>query len=257
MALVIALLIAGTLAIAAFLVWPRTPTALLQFDGEPDTPLGFGRDMSWLAVRTNDTTRLQHVLGLRAARSCNWANGIGAAYDPKFRDAFVFIAPPVDGWSFVVSRGLPHPLSSKRLADQSSRLLENLSRQFGECHYFSQFPELEMTAWMRGIDGRIVRALAADGDGPFLEIGQPTKVERHFGLGSFDLVGLAERSGDVGGKLLFKPKPEHVFEVAARWSIDPTKLGKLSRLGQSSGVIGHVPTGWRPVVQRRDEAQAA
>jgi hypothetical protein len=257
LALVIAIFVAITLAVAAYIVWPRTPAALLQFDGAPDTPIGFGPDMSWLAVRTTDTARLTQALGMRSVRACNWSSGIGAVYDARFRDAFVFITPPIDGWSFVIGRGLPHPLASHRLRDHNTPLLESVSQQFGECQYFGQFPDLDMTAWLRAVDGAVVRGFAANSEGPYLDVGRATKVERTFALGNFDLVGVQSRRGDVGGRLLFRPKPQHVFEIAARWSRDPSKLGKLSRFGTSAGVIGYAPSGWRPVVVRETPAQAA
>ena len=68
-----------------------------------DTPVGFGYKCNWFAVRTEGTQQLANHIGLNDAAPCNWQHGVDYAYQDR-----VFVSPPVDGWSFVISRvGLP------------------------------------------------------------------------------------------------------------------------------------------------------
>ena len=117
--------------------------------------------------------------------------------------------------------------------------------------YYLAYPPLDLFAWARVIDGKIVRAFAVGDEGVIVNVGKTTKDERALGLKLFELRGVKGRKGDAGGALLLHPTEEHVMRLAGRWSIDPINIEGAPRGEPAVGIIGLAPAGWRQERLRR------
>jgi hypothetical protein len=247
--LVVVLLTMLTIGIAVLHLAPQMAAGRVVFGVEPDKPTGFGYRMSWIAIRTRDTGAVIEALQLQEPQAANWATGLGCVYHREMGEGHVFVTPPINGWTLVVGQPLPAPLS-RRFIDKCTPLLIDLGRTFVEAQYFSSMPSLDYFAWSRMLDGRVVRAFAIGDEGVIWNKGRPTKEEKAMGLKLFDFRGLRGRTGDVGGEMVMYPTEDHLMELAAKWSVDPTRLGALD-MPAGLGVVARVPMTWRPVRIRR------
>lgn len=254
MILVIAVMIAITIAVAAYKLAPRLGDGRIVFAVEPDTPAAFGYDMAWLAVRTRDTESVVSALLLQDPQRCNWNSGIGTVYDAELGEDHVYVSPPVNGWTFVVGLPLPHP-SSSAFVDKCTPLLVALGGRFVEVQYFFSYPPIDMFAWARMVDGRLLRAFAAGDEGVIWNKGKTSREERALGLKLFELRGVKGRRGDAGGAMILHPTEDHVMRLAMRWSLDPTRLNATSA-NAGLGYIALAPVTWRPE-RLRPAARAA
>lgn len=245
MILTIAIMVALTIAVAAHVLAPRMADPRIIFEQSPDQPAAFGYRMAWIAVRTRDTAAVLEELGLAAAEPCNWRSGIGTVYDAELGDDRVFISPPVNGWTFVVGLAIPHPLG-RAFTDNCLPLLTHLGKRFVEVQYFFTYPLIDVFAWARLIEGRVVRAFAITDSGVVWNKGRSTREERALGLKLFDFRGVRGRKGDAGGEIILYPTEEHVLSLAARWSLDPTRLGTADQTSPGLGYIALAPATWRP-----------
>jgi hypothetical protein len=242
--LAIAVMIALTIAAAAFFLAPRLTESRVVFSADPDAPAAFGYDMAWLAVRTRDTESVVSALGLQDPQRCNWNSGIGSVYDGDLGENHVFVSPPVNGWTFVVGLPLPHP-SSSAFVDKCTPLLVALGGRFVEVQYFFSYLPIDMFAWARMVDGRLLRAFAAGDEGVIWNKGKTTREEKALGLKLFELRGVRGRKGDAGGEMILHPTEDHVMRLALKWSLDPTRLNVTSS-GPGVGYIALAPAAWRP-----------
>lgn len=233
-----------TIAVAAIVVVPRLVPHHIRLADIPDRPCAFGQDMAWIAIRSEDTSAIARVLGLSRLRPANWNSGVGAIYDSEISGELVFIAPPVKGWTFVAGEALPIP-AGEAFVDKMTPLLKHLAIEFPAVQYFASFPIIDFYAWARYEKGRRLRALAV-GDGTVIwNAGKPSDEERKLGLLFIEIRGIRERHGDLGGEIELYPTEEHVFAVAAGWSVNPMAMETL-RGPTSVGWIADVPHSWRP-----------
>jgi hypothetical protein len=247
--LTIAILVALTIAIAARAVAPGPPDAR-RLSQSPDRPMGFGSAMVWMAVRSRDTTAVVEELGVVAPEPCNWRSGIGTVYDHQLGTEYVFVSPPVNGWTFVAGLALPRP-AGRASADKCAPLLEGIGRRFVEVQYFAACPSLDFFAWARLLEGRWVRAFAIGDAGIIWNRGRATGQERTLGLKLFDFRGVRGRKGDAGGEMILYPTQEHVLHLARSWSLDPMRLGEVDVPSPALGYIALAPAAWRPDRLRR------
>lgn len=238
-------MVALTIAVAAHVLAPRMAEQRVIFEQSPDQPAGFGYRMAWIAVRTRDTEAVLEELDLVAAEPCNWRSGIGTVYDAELGDDHVFISPPVNGWTFVVGLAIPHPVG-RAFADNCLPLLTRLGKRFVEVQYFFAYPPIDVFAWARLIEGRVVRGFAITDSGVVWNRGRSTKEERALGLKLFDFRGVRGRKGDAGGEIILYPTEEHVLSLAGRWSLDPTQLDTAEATSPGLGFIALAPVTWRP-----------
>jgi len=240
----IAVMVAATIAVAAYYLAPRMGGGRLLFATDADAPAAFGYDMAWLAVRTRDTTAVVSALALQEPQPCNWNSGIGTVYAPDLGETRVFVSPPVNGWTFVVGLPLPHPTTSS-FVDKCMPLLVALGGRFVEVQYYFCYPPIDMFAWARLVDGRLLRAFAAGDEGVIWNKGKTSREEKSLGLKLFELRGVRGRRGDAGGEMILHPTEDHVMRLAMRWSLDPTRLNAASA-PPATGVIALAPASWRP-----------
>lgn len=239
----ILLLIALTIALAAFVVTPRLTIRRVVFDATPDLPKAFGYSMSWLAVKSADGEAVARAMGLTMTEPANWNTGIGTVYDPGLSDEYVFVSPAVKGWTFVAGEPLPHPLG-RSFHDKMTPLLAKLSAEFNEVQYFAAYPAIDYFGWARLYKGRLIRAFAIGDDGIVWDRGRLTPEERSLGLKLFDLRGIKGRKGDAGGEIILHPTEEQVLRLAHGWSLDPSRLGSHTSV-KALGRIARAPSHWR------------
>lgn len=220
---------------------------------EAELPCAFGYRMAWVAVRTRDTARLINMLDLGDVRSVGWSDGIAAVYSDRGGLDRVFVTPPVDGWSFVVSLGLPLPMGDAYV-DSASRLLERLSDVFGRVAYFVSYPGLDFFGWALADDGRLVRCFAIGREGAVWNRGAVTADERTLAAEFFGLtevgrptsgIGLAESVDGPDPAPLHPFREKDVVALARAWTVDPTALDERGDLDRGIGYVGVVPRAWR------------
>lgn len=238
-------LIAATVASAAFVLAPRMAPGRLIFDVTPDAPRPFGYGMAWLAVRTRDAARLIGALGLSAVERANWNTGLGTIYSNAHGEGLVFVSPPVNGWTLVVGLALPQPLG-KSFVDKATPFLAGLGAEFIEVHYYLAAPGIDHFAWVRVLDGKIGRAFAIGDKGVTWSSGRATREEKALGLKLFEV---RRRRGGARDGLVMMPTEAHVMQVAAKWSLDPTRVNEAGA-GVGLGWIGRAPTDWRSMKLR-------
>lgn len=250
-ATLILIMILATIAVAALVLAPRLSEGRVIYDVVPDAPKAFGYGMAWLAIRTRDSGRVIEALALRDAEAANWNTGLGTVYSTEVGPDRLFVTPPVNGWTFVVGLSLPQPLG-QAFADKATPLLVDLGGTFIEVQYFAACPAIDYFAWARVIDGKLVRAFAVSDEGLIWNKGKVTKEEKALGLKPVD--GRA-KSRRADGDLVVPPSEQDVMRLAAKWSLDPTRIDTAfvghGLPGKGLGVVGRAPFGWRPERLRR------
>ena len=248
----ITIFIGLTIAIIAVFIAPRFITPRVIFDGEPDAPRAFGYRMAWLAIKTESAASVIAALELNDVQSANWNCGIGTIYAADLSDTYVFVTPPVKGWTFVAGVPLPHP-AGRSFVDKLTPLLGRLSSEFKDVQYFAAFPVIDFFAWARLERGKLIRAFAIGDEGVIWDRGRLTLEEKALGLKLFDLRGIKGRTGDAGGAIILHPTETQVLTLAGAWSIDPAALDRIDGI-PATGWIARAPSSWRAERIRRAAA---
>lgn len=243
MTALIVILVGVTVAVIARVLAPRLSNRSVVFAITPDRPKPFGYRMSWLAVKTTDTAAVLDALALRDAVPANWNSGIGTVYADRLSDDYVFVTPPVKGWTLIAGVALPHPVGPA-FADKLTPMLLALSQTFGDVQYFAAFPIIDFFGWARVYKGRMVRAFVIGDDGVIWDRGRLTPDEKALGLRWFDLRGIKGRIGDAGGAIVLYPTEQQVLRMASAWSCNPLRLDTM-KLNDATGFIARVPQSWR------------
>ncbi len=229
--------------LAVLLIGRSLPHAQVAADPIPDSPIAFGHETCWLAIRTDHTVGVVESLKLAGPRLANWKQGLRALSDPQTTDTQVFVTPPIHGWTFVVGLALPQPMGPA-FEDKVRPLLARLVRRFPDVQYFLNYPTFDYFSWQRCRDGKFVRMFAATDEGVVVNKGVPTAEERALGLKLFELRGVRDRHGDAGGELLLHPTEEHVLTLARAWSLDPTRFSD-AMIADGLGYVGTAPAAWK------------
>lgn len=249
MLVVITGFVVATIAIAVFWLLPRMRRSRVVFDVAPDGPKAFGPDMTWLALKTDDTEAVADMLGIDDATPANWNSGLGTVYDRQLGASRIFVTPPVDGWTFVIGLALPHPTGGG-FADKCTPLLVRLAGRFSEVQLFSACPVVDLFAWVRLVDRNLVRAFATlDGEVVWSK-GRRSREEQAMGLKLYELRGVADRAGDAGGGLILSPTTSHVMQMARLWSCDPLQL-EAKDAPPALGIVATAPHAWSSVRLRQ------
>jgi hypothetical protein len=139
----------------------------------------------------------------------------------------------------------------KAFVDKTIPLLLDLGTRFIETQYYLAYPALDYFGWARIIDGRLVRAWAVTDQGVAWNKGKPGKEEKALGTRYFEVRGVKRaKRGDAAGELILYPTEAHVMHLAAKWSLDPSRLEDMP-LPPARGIIGRAPVAWRPERLRR------
>ena len=128
-----------------------------------------------------------------------------------------------------------------------------LGGQFVEVQYYFSSPDVDFLGWARVIEGKIVRAFAIGDEGVLWNRGKPTREEKATGLKLFELRGVRGRRGDAGGEIVLYPTEEHVFHLAGKWSLDPTRVDKVVT-EPGIGYVCVAPPSWRAERHRKAAA---
>ena len=243
MTVFVALFVGVTIAITALWLAPRLAQRRVVFGTVPDRPRPFGHRMSWIAIRTSNTDAVVRSLDLSNPTAANWDSGIGTIYDDALSDSYVFVTPPLKGWTFVCGLPLPQPISAA-FADKLTPLLAVLSQEFGDVQYFAAFPIIDFFGWVRMYQGRMVRGFIIGDQGVVWDKGRLTPEEKALGLKFYDVRGIRGRKGDAGGAIVLYPTEDQVLRLAASWSLDPLLVDK-SNAAPALGWIATAPGSWR------------
>ncbi|MGH1418453.1 MAG: hypothetical protein ACRBCJ_06315 [Hyphomicrobiaceae bacterium] len=238
-------LVVLTIIIAWVWLVPSLQAGRVKFSSTPDKPVSFGPDMAWLAIRTRDTEAVIDALELEDRQIANWSSGIGMVSAEKSDTPFVFVSPPVDGWTFVVGLGLPQPFG-QAFADKATPLWKSLGKTFVEVQAYATFPDIDFYAWALMREGKVERIFAINDSGVTLSEGGFTRAERGVGLKLYDLRGVRGRAGDTGAEMILHPTETQVMQLARVWSLDPTRLSELGEDSEVSvGIAGRAPATWK------------
>lgn len=171
-----------------------------EIDHTPDKPIGFGYKCQWFAIKTNDTQAIADLLGLDDCVESNWKCGIKHAYN-----GFVFITPPVHGWSLIISDAFPDASSEKL-----EKILDLLSSHFQSVHYYGTHRIVEYHAWVKIEEGAVQRK--------FAYVGESGEVIWDEGLITEEEKALGFRFEDIAHddfEEMWLPDEEHVISLAA------------------------------------------
>lgn len=190
-------------------------------------PTPFDHPCRWLAVRSSNAAAVQSALALDNPTPCCWPEIL-----LKLSEHKLFIAPPVSGWTLVMGQALPEPSED---VDECFHFVRHLSGKIGQVEFFSVNRVLGHHAWVRAMDGRILRAYAWAGETLWNQ-GEPTAAELELGLKCFAYGEKTARTsfGSVGPA---QANAEKIFSLAARWSVDPAALDELVPKG-TRGIAG-------------------
>lgn len=171
------------------------------------------RPESWLAIKSRNLHAVKAAFGLHNIKPCPVTQGLAGTEK-------IFIAPPMGNWIVVTGSALPDLADD---VDAFFRFLLELSRRLGHVQFFRANPVLNHHAWIKAHKGRFLRAYAWAGRTIWKQ-GRMTAAEQELGMRCFEYFQEIERS--FSGE----PDPaaantEKVGYLAARWSLDPCKLG--------------------------------
>lgn len=225
---------------------PRNKSAVIS-----DAPLGlrnphlvtapqpFGYKTAWFAVRSNDMNAVANAIELQQSEQVNWQYGIWHAHE--YNDYQTFVTPPVHGWVLAVGMPIVWDIDS-----HAEERLVRLSKQFGEAQLFGSVRTSDAYLWAKAMDGELVRFFYyADGE-QRRQIGDITDAEKEVGIRFFD--ASSQESSQPGywqRKDLIFLDENYVLKIAAKWSIDPSKLDEIGLVG-SLGVLGNPSSSYPP-----------
>ncbi len=206
--------------------------SLLDEMSTPDLPQGFGVKQQWYAVRTEKIQDLANYLGLQDQLPCNWKAGIVEI--SNLSQPASYITPPVDGWCLITEYA--GTADSAALAHGIIQDLKEMSKKFGEAQYFQTHRGVDCHAWMKAIQGELIRAYSYNGEMGeiILNEGESGQIEKLFNL--LNSSGEFEEEADSGDS----PDEELVFKIAADWSIDPSMLDLRTDVQPALGILGFI-----------------
>ena len=181
----------------------------------------FGPESAWLAIRSADTGRVVHALGLRDTRRAAPPRGIPAALEGGDR---VFVTRPVRGWTLCVGSGLARYAEGDAGSPPAfPELVTRLAARLGcDVHYFVTYRAAQLHGWARATEGTLRRAFLWDGASgrTLADVGKLTRDER--ALWFFAPPHRRDPHADPDASWVAGER--EVMQLAGRWSLDPTTL---------------------------------
>jgi hypothetical protein len=198
----------------------------VTLDAAVDAPEPFGYKLRWFVVDTMNAGDVVSALGLKSVRPASWSIH-------PYRHDGIFVSPSILGWTFVLG------LYTEPDWPDFRTLLEDLSRQLGEVHYYCTHRVVEFHGWVKAIGGRIVRGYAYLGERGelIMDEGELTSEEVELGFDRFQ----NRRSEELGDWENMKaPMEKDVMRIAGKWSLNPQELGAYEPEGP--GYLGRRDT---------------
>ena len=96
----------------------------------------------WFAIKSSNREKISQILHIKNLEPGNWENGKEKAYLGS-----IFISPVIDGWTLMCGLGVP-PSDSSQEIEKIKKILETLSRGFGEAQFFCTHHVVEYHCWM-------------------------------------------------------------------------------------------------------------
>ena len=208
----------------------ETTTAELNI--KIDEPIDFGYKIVWFAIKTDNKEKIAEILNIKRTTKSNWKSGIEKAYSNG-----IFITPQIGEWTLAVGMGLPLGDSQESI-EKVEKLLNKLSTEFGEAHFFGTHRVVEYQNWMKSTNGKIDRIYAFIGESMenIKVYGQPTEPEK--GLNLFNSLSKEAESDDYFEREdLDYADEELVMKIAENWSVNPTKLTERKNIKSEFGLI--------------------
>ena len=235
------LIISGIVAFIAFSVWyAKRKGATAKYKSEPkkiltkqDQPIDFGYKIVWIAVKTDEKSKLLKILKLKNSKPSNWKSGIENAYENS-----VFITPQIGEWTLAVGMGLPFGDSQESI-EKLEKVLNKLSSEFGEAQFFGTHRIVEYHNWMKSVNGKmeIVYSYVGESMENIKVYGKPTEPESKLNL--FNSLSEEAKSDEYYNREdLDYADEELVMKIAENWSINPTKLTERTDIKNELGIIG-------------------
>lgn len=231
------LLITGIIAFITISIWiakkNEVKPASKKILNQQDKPIDFGYKMVWIAVKTNNKSEISKILELKNVKPSNWQNGIENAYNDS-----VFITPEIGDWTLAVGMGLPLGDNLESI-EKLEEILNKLSAEFGEAHFFGTHRVVEYHNWMKSVNGKMVRIYAYVGESMenIKVFGNPTEPETTLKLFN-SLSEEAQSDAYFDREDLVFADEALVMKIAENWSINPTTLTKRNDIKNELGFIG-------------------
>lgn len=207
-----------------------SPTSVLSRD--PDLPGSFGYKVAWLAI-PGSADEIFACLGAQEINEANWRTGIDLAYTNQ---GYVFVSPPIQGWTFVIGRGLWNRTDiygDKSRLNEVLSFFEQFSSKIKNFCYFHTDRISETHAWVRYCDGRLKRAFYfSDGEIAY-QAGVMSEEEED--------LSMFEVGEDEGETYVFVDEAD-VHTLAAQWSLSPLDLVDMA-CEPSTGFVCKVSNG--------------
>lgn len=206
----------------------------------------FGYKVGWIAVPIVETAKVIEAFGLRDPIKVSWQTGLEAAYsgwtvrkdmDPESQQyAYfcgtdgcsadksrclhrIYVSPPIYRWTLLVS---DHFLVDLDDTEEIVEYLVDLSKKTTVLQHFGTHRGIGLNHWLLARDGVLIRAFGDLSLETFWNEGEPTSAE------PFDFDRLFQGREDADADDLWLPDEDSVMEVAARWSVNPTRLEAIS-----------------------------
>lgn len=231
------LIISGIIALITISIWfakkNEVKPASKNTSNQQDKPINFGYKMVWIAVKTNNKSQIAKILGLKNVKPSNWKNGIEKAYNDS-----VFITPEIGDWTLAVGMGLPLGDNLESI-EKLEEILNKLSAEFGEAHFFGTHRVVKYHNWMKSVNGKMVRIYAYVGESMenIKVFGNPTEPETTLNLFN-SLSEEAKSDAYFDREDLVLADEELVIKIAENWSINPTTLTKRNDIKNELGFSG-------------------
>ncbi len=122
--------------------------------------------------------------------------------------------------------------------EKLEEILNKLSTEFGEAHFFGTHRVVEYHNWMKSVNGKTVRIYSYAGERMenIKVFGNPTEPETKLNL--FNSLSEEAKSDAYFDRedLIFADE-ELVMKIAEHWSVDPTQLTERKDIKNELGLI--------------------
>jgi len=177
----------------------------------------FGQPRRWMAFHTRNMGVVRNALGVTNAEVCSWEQGLTKATERN-----LFITPPIRGWVLVFGHYLPNPSDD---IDAFYAFMRSVSAEVGEVQFFCLDAVVQEHAWVRLIDGNVVRSYVW-AEGPLWNEGPTSSAELSLRMHCFDYGFKPEEPENFNEALqeMLEHNVSNLHALAARWSLDPLRV---------------------------------